>query len=57
MIIIVDKEGRNLIQQMCDLSLKTGGIQNLQGVLSVLNTMKDYGEPVVATEETEPVEG
>ena len=45
MKIIVDKEGREILTQMADLSLKTGGLNNLNGVMNVLNSMEDYQDP------------
>jgi len=50
MKIIVDKEGRSIIEQMCDVALKTGGIRNLNPVIMVLEKMSDYVEPVVNDE-------
>jgi len=45
MKIIVDKEGRSMIEQMCDVALKTGGIRNLSPVIMILEKMSDYVEP------------
>jgi len=50
MKIIVDKEGRSMIEQMCDVALKTGGIRNLNPVIMVLEKMSDYVEPVANAE-------
>ncbi len=41
MIINVDKEARVLINQLCDVALKSDGLANLKGVTTLLNTMKD----------------
>ncbi len=40
MIIKCDEEGRKVIEQMLDISLKSGGIKNLQGVVGVLNQIE-----------------
>ena len=56
MKIIVDKEGRSMIEQMCDVALKTGGIRNLKPVIMVLEKMSDYVEPVVNDEACTPEE-
>lgn len=45
MIIKVDKKGEDVIQQLCDLALKQGGIQNLNSVNTILNTMEVIPEP------------
>ena len=39
MIIQVDQEGKNVIEQFCDIALKQGGIQNLNQINLVLETM------------------
>lgn len=36
MVIKVDKEGREAIQKLVDVTLKTGGLQVLQGVNAIL---------------------
>lgn len=40
MIINVDKEGRNAIQQLVDIALKQGGIQNLNPANLILGSIK-----------------
>ncbi len=40
MVIKCDEEGRQIIEQMLDISLKSGGIQNLQGVTGVLQCLE-----------------
>jgi hypothetical protein len=40
MKIIVDKEGESIIKQFSDLALRAGGLQNLQMVQVVLQSMK-----------------
>jgi hypothetical protein len=44
---MIDAEIYNIIYQMCDISLKTGGIKNKNGVDMVL----DYFEPEQPKEE------
>lgn len=41
MIIIADKEGKEYIEGLCNLALIGGGIQNLDTVNKVINSMKD----------------
>jgi len=45
MEIIVDKEGREVIVQLCDIALKQGGVQNLQSVAKILSLTKDKEIP------------
>ncbi|MHA1883085.1 MAG: hypothetical protein ACTSUO_08575 [Candidatus Thorarchaeota archaeon] len=40
MKIQVDKEGADIIKQLCDIALRQSGLQSLNGVLSVLSSMK-----------------
>jgi hypothetical protein len=40
MKILVDQEGRNVIQQLCDLALKQGGVKNLNQVNRILKSVK-----------------
>ena len=47
MNIAVDKEGRRIIEQLCDIALKTAGIQNLAAVTQILQSLKDDG-PIVS---------
>ena len=39
MKILVDNEAKNIITQMADITLKAGGVQNLQAVNTVLSVM------------------
>jgi len=39
-IIVDSQETANIIKQLCDIALKSVGIQNLQGVVAVLNSLK-----------------
>ncbi len=45
MIIKCDAEGKKVIEQMIDISLKAGGIQNLNGSVGILNQIEII-EPV-----------
>lgn len=40
MKIMVDKEAKELLQKLCDMALKAGGLANLQGTLAILNGME-----------------
>lgn len=44
MKIIVDAEAKNLIQQLCDVALRSGGLRNMEFVLTVLNNMENHME-------------
>ena len=50
MEIKADKEGKEAIRMLCDVGLKVGGLQNLQGVLQVLNCIKEEEPKVVETD-------
>ena len=39
MIIQTDKEGRDVIQQLCDIALKQGGVANLNQVNAILRAV------------------
>lgn len=45
MIFQVDKEGEHAIQQLCDIALKAGGIQNLERINQVLESVELISEP------------
>ena len=45
MIIIVDKEGRKAVEEMCDVALKAGGLANLKGIQQVFMALKQLKEP------------
>ena len=45
MLIKTDKEGREAVQQLCDVALKQGGLQNLNAINTILNSISDYTEP------------
>lgn len=54
MIIIVDEEARKYIEGFCHVALKGGGMNNLEGVNKVLDTMeeiKDDKKPDTEVEE------
>ncbi len=39
-IVCDSQETATILKQMCDIALKAGGIQNLQGVVAVLNSIE-----------------
>ena len=41
MLIQVDKEGKKVVDSLCDIALKVGGIQNLQMVNIILENTKE----------------
>lgn len=45
MKIIVDQEARVMIEQLCDIALKAGGIQNLTGVNHLLKFLEEHKKP------------
>lgn len=55
MIIQVDKEGKSVIEQFCDIALKNGGLQNLNQINLVLSTMVLLSKPAptVPTQQSE----
>ena len=46
MIIKVNEAGMNALHQLIDITLKFGGIQNLQGVQNILASIELLKEPV-----------
>jgi len=44
MIIKCDKEAVEAIKQLCDIALKTGGLQNMQGIQVVLGSISELEE-------------
>ncbi len=40
MIIKADKEGVNVISQLCDIALRHNGIKDLQNITTVLNSIE-----------------
>lgn len=47
MKISVDKEGRAMINQLCDVALKAGGIQNLNGITQILASIVEDADTKV----------
>ena len=45
MIIEADKDGIKMVQMLCDVALKSGGVANLKGVTDVLNALKPIKKP------------
>ena len=40
MIIKADKEGKDILVQLCDIALKTGGLHNMNAVQGILNSIQ-----------------
>ena len=40
MIIKCDEQGHEAVKQLCDIALKMGGMTNLQGVVTILQSLK-----------------
>lgn len=52
MLLMVDDEGRKALNQLVDIALKQGGLNNLQGVIEILKAAQDIKpEPVETKEE------
>lgn len=45
MIIKIDKDGKNAIEQLVDIALKQGGIQNLNAANLILHSIELLPEP------------
>lgn len=41
MILQTDKEGKAAVIQLCDIALKQGGLQIMQGVTQILGAIKE----------------
>ena len=41
MKVEVDEEGRKIITDLCDVALRSGGIQNLQAIINILNEIRE----------------
>lgn len=54
MIIQVDQEGRHAIQQLCDIALKSAGMQNLNPVNKILRSVEMLPVPAISVIEEEP---
>jgi hypothetical protein len=50
MKFIVDEEAKEALQRLCDLALKTGGMQNLPTVQIILSSMTDIEDKKDAKE-------
>lgn len=50
MIIQTDTEGRGVIEQLCDLALKQGGVSNLNQVNTILSSV----HPLAIEENPQP---
>ena len=50
MVIRVDQEGREAIQQLCDVALRVNGIANLEGVNTILRAVESIEEEGDGTE-------
>jgi hypothetical protein len=51
MKIIADIEGKKVIEQLCDIALKHGGMQNLQAIQLILENVTDIPEVKEETNE------
>ena len=47
MIIQVDQEGKVVIEQLCDIALKQGGVHNLRQVNMIFSSVKLFPVPKV----------
>ena len=45
MVVKTDEQGKKLIEALCDVALKAGGLSNLQAVGSILNAVEILEEP------------
>ena len=45
MFIKADKEGAEVIKQLCDVALRAGGLSNLGVISNVLNSLDHPGKP------------
>ncbi len=50
MIIEVDNDGFEAIKQLCDIALRQGGMNNLQGIQIVLNSVSLKNKDVMTEE-------
>ncbi len=44
MIIVVDKEGKSVIEQLCDVGLKQAGIGNLNQINLILRSTQVFSQ-------------
>ena len=60
MKIVVDKEGKDAINQLCDVALKQGGIRNLDPITEILSStvekvpFEDHGKKLDLKKEQDP---
>jgi len=45
MIIKADKDGLKAIEQLYDIALKTGGLQNMAGIQAILAGLSEIEDP------------
>lgn len=55
MKIIVDEEGKKAVQELCDVALKVGGLQNFNSVGKILGSIVD--EPPQSVEKEDAQKG
>ena len=55
MIKVDNQETLKLLQQLCDIALRAGGVQNLVGVTQVLNSISIMEPPETQKPILEPV--
>lgn len=55
MKIVVDTDGKQAVEKMCDICLRTGGLNNLQPILQILNSIEMQTEPKVTENKDEAV--
>jgi len=56
MRILVDKEGEQVVRKLCDIALRSAGIENLNGVISILNTIEIEPLDLQSKEKVQPNE-
>jgi len=52
-IIMVNNAGRVIMEQLCDIALKSGGIKNYNGVTQILTSLKALPETPSISEKKE----
>ena len=45
MYIVADKEAKEAIRLLCDIALKVGGVENLEGVKAILDSVQLEEDP------------
>ena len=56
MKIVVDAEGKQAVEKMCDVCLRTGGLNNLQAILQILQSIEMQPESKVTENVDESVD-